>query len=150
MASVKDLIAKGFIDVDDEITFRTHADVLMLFGRDHNVFQRAFAKHPIEPDVYIWFPIFGYDPANEWENSKRGDWETVFERRIEDNQGYLAEITNRLDQHKRILFSKDSVSKAYRFRGIYLFDSEVSALAKKAAYRRIATSVELVSSNQVS
>ena len=57
----KELFERGCIDVEDDITFRTHADVLRLFGREHKVFQLAFAKHPQEDGVHIWFPKFYQD-----------------------------------------------------------------------------------------
>jgi hypothetical protein len=145
MTTTKDLIEKGFIDTEDEITFRTHADVLRLFGRDDKIFQKAFARHPFEEGVHVWFPMFYDDANNDWENSKREDWETVFERRKFDNEAYLTEQFGAPENHTRILFAKIAPFGRvfYKFKGVYQFDPDLSRKAKKAAYRRVATSAKL-------
>src|SRR5438128_2441475 len=102
MTTTKDLIDKGTIDVEDDITFRTHADVLRLFGRDDKIFQLSFAKHPHEPGVHIWFPIFYEDDENDWENTWGQNEETAFERRKINNEAYLNEQFNAPERHKRI------------------------------------------------
>ena len=145
MTTTKELIRKCAIDQEDEITFRTDADVLRLFGRDAKIFQRSFAKHPYEKGVHIWFPIFYDEANNDWENTKRVDWETVFERRKHDNPAYLAEQFDSPERHIRILFAKmeRGGEKYYEFKGIYMFDPDESRKAMKAAFRRIATSAKL-------
>jgi hypothetical protein len=69
MTKVTDLIEKGFISVGDDITFRTHADVLRLFGRDVKIYQRAMVAHPEEPELHIWFPALRDQDDNIWENA---------------------------------------------------------------------------------
>src|SRR4051794_23348446 len=122
--NTEDIIEKGFIDVEDDLTFRTHADVLRLFGRDVKIFQKAFAKHPFEDGVHVWFPMFYDDANNDWENSKRADWEVVFERRKHDNTTYLSELFDFPERHKRVLFAKieRGREKYYQFKGVYNFD----------------------------
>jgi hypothetical protein len=143
--TVKELIAKGEIDITDDINFNTHADVLRLFGKDAKVFQRAFAKHPHEPGVHIWFPMFYDVDNNDWENTFGSNEENVFERRKHDNEGYLRELFNAPERHKRILFAKIAPFGRvfYKFKGVYQFDHGLSRKAKKAAYRRTATTVKL-------
>jgi hypothetical protein len=145
MTTTKDLLERGFIELEDDITFRTHADVLRLFGRDYKNYQGAFPKHPHEPGVHIWFPIFYQDDDNDWENTFGLNEETVFERRKNDNEGYLTELISRPDRHKRILFAKiERFGRIfYRFKGIYEFDSELAAKAEEAVYRRTVTTVSL-------
>lgn len=145
MTTTKELIEKGAFSVKDEIIFRTHAEVLRLFGRDTKIFQRSFAKHPHEEGVHIWFPMFYDNANNDWDNTKRLDWETVFERRKFDNAGYLAEQFNSPERHIRILFAKieQGREKYYQFKGVYRFDPDESRKAVKAAYRRIKTTTKL-------
>lgn len=146
----EELLAKGSIDISDNITFKTHKEVMKLFGADRINSMISLYKHPHETDVHIWFPIFYQDDANDWENrfgnGEDGESEaSVFEWRKNDNQAYLAKLMADPGQHTRILFAK--VNKFgrifYQFKGVYVFDPELAAKAKKAAYRRTAKSVKI-------
>ncbi|HQZ97103.1 MAG TPA: hypothetical protein PLP21_12350 [Pyrinomonadaceae bacterium] len=141
----EELIQKGFIDISDDVNFRTHADVLRLFGKDVKIFQKAFAKHPHEDSVHIWFPMFYDDDNNDWENTFGLNEDAVFERRKHDNEGYLTEQFDAPQNHRRILFAKIAPFGRvfYKFKGIYQFDPELSRKAKKAAYRRVAKQAKL-------
>lgn len=141
MTTTNELRRNGEISVEDEIRFRTHAEVLRLFGREHKVFQKSFAKHPHEDGVHIWFPIFGYVEGNDWENSKREDWESVFERRNFDNAGYVSDLLEHPERHRRIMFAK--IDGEYYFKGLYELDLELTKTAKKAAYRRVSRTATL-------
>jgi hypothetical protein len=145
MTPIEKLIGKGSISLEDDIRFRTHAEVLRLFGKDAKIVQRAFIRHPYEPGVHIWFPMFYDDDNNDWENTFGVGEETVFERRKYDNEGYLNDLLESPDLHKRILFTKIAPfgKVFYKFKGVYELDGELSLKAKKAAYRRIATSTKL-------
>jgi hypothetical protein len=145
MASLKELIEKGSIDIEDDITFRTHADVLRLFGKDAKILREAFIRHPHEPGVHIWFPMFYDDDNNDWDNTFGSQEENVFERRKFDNEGYLSELFESPEFHKRILFAKVAPfgKVFYKFKGVYEFDPDLSVKAKKAAYRRVATTAKL-------
>lgn len=147
--TINELLAKGVIDVSDNINFRTHKEVMSLFGSGRINPMSSFYKHPHEDGVHIWFPIFYQDASNDWENTFGQNEESVFERRKHDNAGYLEEMLIRPDRHKRVLFAKiEKFGRVfYKFKGIYLFDAELSAKAKKAAYRRIASTAALTSSN---
>lgn len=100
------LKAKGTIDLEDDINFRTHADVLRLFGKDVKLMQQSFVRHPVEEKVWISFWIFYQDDANDWENTWGQKEETAFERRKFDNEEYLNEMAGSPDRHTRILFAK--------------------------------------------
>lgn len=145
MMTIQDIIAKNCIDVTDDITFRTHADVLRLFGKDVKIFQRAFVQHPHEHEVHIWFPMFYDDDNNDWNNSFGSQEENVFERRKYDNEGYLRDLFESPNLHRRILFAKIAPfgKVFYKFKGIYEFDPDLSRKAKKAAYRRIANTAKV-------
>jgi hypothetical protein len=149
MTTTQDLIKKSRIDVNDDITFRTHAEVLRLFGKDVKLFQKAFARHPHEPGVHIWFPMFYDNDNNDWINTFGSQEGNVFERRKHDNEGYLNELFESPERHKRILFAKLAPFGRvfYKFKGIYEFDPALSIKAKKAVYRRIAKTTKIYPAN---
>lgn len=143
--TITELEKKGSIDIADNVNFRTHADVLRLFGRDLKLLQKSFVRHPQEENVWISFWTFYQDDSNDWENTWGQGEETAFERRKFDNESYLDDMASSPDKHVRVLFAKIApFGKAfYKFKGVYMFDPELSEKAKKAAYRRIATTAKL-------
>jgi hypothetical protein len=147
----EELLAKGSIDISDDITFKTHKEVMKLFGVERINERISIYKHPDDENVQIWFPIFYDEASNDWENrfgdSEQGEREAkVFEWKKNGNNIYLEKIANNPSEHTRILFAKDKKSGrvVYQFKGVYVFDPELAAKAKKAAYRRTAKSVELI------
>jgi hypothetical protein len=145
--NLKELIAKGTIEVGDDITFNTHAEVMRLFGSDSKVVQRSFLRHPVEPNVWISFWIFYQDDTNDWENTWGLNEDIAFERRKFKNDEYLAEMAASPDRHIRLLFAKIAPfgKVFYKFKGVYVFDPELSAKAKKCAYRRTSKTAKLYS-----
>jgi hypothetical protein len=147
MITKRNLLAKGSIEVTDAICFTTHAEVLKLFGKTYKSYQGAFLKHPHEEGVHIWFPKINTTPLpdDEWMNSKTADWKTVFEKKMDGNETYLADLREDPARQTRILFAKvpRNGKDVYEFKGVYKFDSELSTKARKAAYTRIATTAKL-------
>ncbi len=143
--TLDELKKKGFIEVEDDISFRTHADVLRLFGKDQKLIQRAFVQHPHEIGVRIWFPVFYDDSNNDWINTFGLNEDLVFEKRKFDNQDYLEELSQRPEWHLRVLFAKLDRSGRinYKFKGLYNFDLERSRTANKAVYVRIEKKAKL-------
>jgi hypothetical protein len=143
--TLKELIEKGTIDIVDDITFQTHAEVLRLFGSASKVVQRSFVRHPVEEDVWISFWIFYQDDSNDWENTWGLKEEIAFERRKFQNDEYLADMAASPDRHTRLLFAKIAPFGRvfYKFKGVYVFDPELSFKARKCAYRRTATTARL-------
>ncbi len=140
-----ELKAKGFIEVEDDISFQNHSEVMELFGALRINKMISFYRHPHEPGVHIWFPVFYQDDKNDWENTWGQKEETAFERRKYNNDEYLNDQFDQPDRHTRILFAKIQPFGRvfYKFKGIYKFDPELSLKAKKAAYCRIATRAQL-------
>ena len=145
MTRLGEIIARGSIELGDDITFRTHADVLRLFGKDVKVMQKSFIRHPVEDNVWISFWTFYQDDANEWINTWSQTEDIAFEKRKINNEGYLADMASSPDKHTRVLFAKvlSGGQPTYRFKGVYTFDPELSEKAKKCAYRRVATSAKV-------
>jgi hypothetical protein len=89
--------------------------------------------------------MFYDDDNNDWNNSFGSQEENVFERRKYDNEGYLRDLFESPNLHRRILFAKIAPfgKVFYKFKGIYEFDPDLSRKAKKAAYRRIANTAKV-------
>lgn len=143
--NIKDLITKGFIDIEDDISFEKKSEIMPLFGFTSYNSQSSFYGHPHESELKIWFPVYYPDDTIEWENRHSQDWERVFEQRLTENAAHLAKVASRPDQQVRLMFAK---LKPYgrlihKFKGIYRFDPDLSEKAKKAAYVRIATRATL-------
>jgi len=145
MITIRQLLEKGAIDINDDIEFKTHADVLRLFGTDQKLIQRAFIRHPHEEGTRIWFPMFYDDDNNDWINTASQDYGRVFEKKKIGNDEYLADLVATSEWHRRILFAKIRPANRifYKFKGVYQLDVEMSLQNKKAIYERVATSATL-------
>lgn len=142
---VSDLIEKGLIGIEDNIGFETKSEIMRLFGYRRYNSQSAFYRHPHEAGVHIWFPVFYHDDTNEWENRHSQDWERVFEQRLTKNDHHMAKLDARPDQQVRVMFAKEKPfgRLIHRFRGVYTYDPELSAQARKAAYIRTSLRAKL-------
>ncbi len=67
-----------YMDVDDDVAFRTHAEACNRFGHSHKQWLKGMAKHPVEPELNIWFPKLYDNP--DWDNSFSDDEEILRER----------------------------------------------------------------------
>ena len=56
---------KGGIQVDDDMRFKNHVDVIKIFGKNYGAYQRAIFKH--DENFYVWFPKLY--PNDDWENN---------------------------------------------------------------------------------
>jgi hypothetical protein len=135
---IDELKTKGFIDLADDIRFKTHADVMRLFGIDGKVMQRSFYKHAHEDGVHIWFPIIHPLEANGWENKWGMTEDTLFERKLDGYEAYIAELLANPDRHRRVLFAKIAPfgEVFYKFKGTYELDRELAESKGKARYIR--------------
>lgn len=143
--NINDLITKGFIDVEDDISFEKKSEIMPLFGFESYNQQKGFYKLPHDPNVHIWFPVFYQDDTNDWLNTWGQNEDSVFERRRWKNEEYVAEVIAKPDWHVRILFAKIQPygRLLHKFKGIYEYDSELTQKAKKLSYVRIAKQAKL-------
>lgn len=141
-------IKLGYIDIQDNVAFKTIADGCNCFGHNYKGYQRAGAIHAIDKSILIWFPKLYKN--NGWNNSLSPDEMTIIEK----------PLTNKYDEHivkylenigkyhtKRIVFArvKDNLGNVlYRFKGLYELD-EKSSLVEGRIWNRLATRVETVS-----
>jgi len=140
-------IDKGYIDVNENVAFRTIADGASCFGRDYSGgMQKAYFPHPVEPNKYLWF-MKAYE-NEQWNNNLSDDEETItefskipelFRSHIDQNIADAKRI------HSRIVFArvKDALGLLmYRFKGEYQIDLDASNYDVGLIYRRIATRVK--------
>jgi hypothetical protein len=123
-------IERGYIDVSDNVAFKTIKDACNCFGHNYSGYQSAGASHP-DPDIMLWFPkLF---PNGEWDNQISHDEETIIERN-EDTEKAIEHVISHVNnkdkhKHKRIVFAKVKGSLGdtlYRFRGLYQLDIQKS------------------------
>ena len=140
-------IDKGYIDVKDNVAFRTVAEGASCFGRDYSAgMQKTYFPHPVEPNKYLWF-LKLYE-NEKWNNQLSIDEETItefckipelFEKHIDDNVGSVSRI------HSRIVFARVKGPLGdlmYRFKGEYEMDVEATNYEVGCIYRRTATRVK--------
>ncbi|HEL1974080.1 TPA: hypothetical protein TYI96_002044 [Streptococcus suis] len=104
----------GTISVDDNAKFKTHVDVLKLFGKDLDQHQRGTS--PLNNAIQVWFPKL-YDNG-DWKNSLSEDGTKIFQSRVA-----------RVDSKMKVSAIKDSIVFAhqkdvlgniyYTFKGVY-------------------------------
>ncbi|HKG12735.1 MAG TPA: hypothetical protein VKB12_05330 [Pyrinomonadaceae bacterium] len=140
-------VETGYMDVDDDVAFRTHAKVCNCFGHSYKQFYPGMARHPVETGLWIWFPKLYDNP--EWQNSISEDEEIFYERSKNNNaehfDGFLKAYRAEKDIFKRLVFAheRDSSGKLmYRFKGLYVIDAEESVRTGTVTYRRKAKRVK--------
>jgi len=139
-------IKRGYIDVSDNVAFRTIKDACNCFGHNYSGYQRAGASHP-NPDIMLWFPkLF---PNGEWDNQISNDEETITERN-EDSEKAKEHVSSHVSdsvrhKHQRIVFAKvkgNLGDTLYRFRGLYKLDTQESNESMGLVWKRIEKRVQ--------
>jgi len=99
------------------------------------------AKHPVDPELNIWFPKLYNNP--DWDNSFSDGEEILYERSKHDNAGHFDGFLNAYrrekDIFKRLVFAHERASSGalmYRFKGLYVIDAEESIRIRIVTYRR--------------
>jgi len=136
-------VEKGFVDVDDDVAFRTQADAAACFGRERKSLQWSYIHHPVEKGKRIWFPKL-YENA-DWDNRISLDEETITEFCL-TSVGMEKHFTRSMkDPASRVTFARVRSPKGdtmYRFKGEYEPDRDKSSIANGVIFRRIATSCQ--------
>ena len=136
-------ISRGYIDVSDDVAFRTMADACNSFGHSYSGLPRATARHPYCPELILWFPKL-YE-NDEWDNSISHDECVIYERHKTDNESFIEKSLARHDKHRRIVFPRIKGplgDMMYRFKGLYEVDVEASRRTETITYNRTATRVQ--------
>ena len=130
--SVKKWIENGVIHIMDTAKFRTHVDVLKLFGKEVKSHQRA--TFLLREDLQLWFPKLY--PNADWINTISSDGSIIEQTK---SNGYM-EVK---DIKNSIVFAhfKDVLGNTYYvFKGIFRC---VDNTPKKIIYERIANEIDL-------
>lgn len=138
----------GYMDVKDDIAFKTIKDACNCFGHNYKGYQKASAHHP-DPEIMIWFPkLYTND---DWQNEITMDEETITtkststERNKEDYLGYMSNVKTGKHKHKRVVFARVKGNLGdilYRFRGLYELDTNASTEENGLVLKRTDTKVE--------
>jgi len=139
-------IERGYIDVSDNVAFKTIKDACNCFGHNYSGYQRAGASHP-NPEIMLWFPkLF---PNGEWDNQISDDEETITERnedREKAKEHVISHVNNKeKHKHQRIVFAKvkgNLGDTLYRFRGLYKLDIKKSNENIGLVWKRTETRVK--------
>lgn len=114
----------GYLDIEDNPSFKTHRDVLRCFGYSKGHYQRGTWCHPSWIDKEVWFPRFVEHGI--WRNvlseDERMISETLLKKSIIDKH-----INSPKRKHTKYTFAKtrDRLgTKLYRFVGEFKFVSE--------------------------
>jgi hypothetical protein len=143
-------IKLGYIDISENVAFKTIKDACNCFGHNYNGYQRAAASHPYDLDTILWFPkLF---PNDEWDNQISDDEETIYEKNkdIKKTRKYVTSRINNKEKykHQRIVFAKvkgNLGDTLYRFRGIYKLDIAKSNKDDGLIWQRTNTRVKTYS-----
>lgn len=146
----KTYISRGYIDISNDVAFKTIKDACNCFGHNYIGYQSGGASHPNNPDIWLWFPKLY--PNGEWDNQISDDEETITERN-EDPVKAKEHVRKHIDNfdnkerynHQRIVFArvKDNLGGLlYRFRGLYQLDIQASEKIVRLVWRRTAIRVK--------
>jgi len=137
-------IERGYIDLKDDVAFRTMADAASYFGRKYEGLQKSYIRHPTEPNKRLSFPKFFEN--KEWNNQISDDEETITE---------ISKIPEKVNEHidwviannpdSRIVFAKVKSPLGdimYRFKGEYKLDLEATDYERGLVWKRIGTCVK--------
>ncbi len=138
-------IAKGHIDLEDEVAFRIAADAASCFGKHYRGLQLGWIRHPREIGKGIWFPkLFG---NNRWSNRISGDGKTIWEKSespvlVKEHVDKCLERGNQYGED-RIVFGhvEGRNGKMYRFKGEFRLDREASNYDHGLVWRRVSERV---------
>jgi very-short-patch-repair endonuclease len=145
-------IKRGYIDIKDNVAFKTIKDACNCFGHNYTGYQRAGAAHP-DPNIMLWFSkLF---PNGEWDNQISSDENVITERNKDAKKAkqHVSSLVNNKEKHKhqRIVFAKVKGNLGdvlYRFRGQYQLDLKDSNEKTGLIWRRIETKVITYKQNQ--
>lgn len=128
--SVKPWLKAGKLRISDGAKFRTHADVLRLFGKNYKLHQAG--SSPLNEKVQVWFPKLYKN--KDWINSISPEGKIIEQTRV-GNDMEIKEIKN------SIVFAHQADVLGniyYSFKGIFRCTRHTK---NEISYERIATEV---------
>jgi very-short-patch-repair endonuclease len=121
-------ISRGYIDLKDDVAFRTMVDAANCFGNTYKSkgIRTGGAKHPKESGKFIWFPKLYKN--GKWDNAISDDENTITEMCLDEKIAHPHIKKAIKDSNvKRIVFARVKSPLGdimYRFKGEYELDLE--------------------------
>ncbi|MBA3770720.1 MAG: hypothetical protein H0X08_09560 [Blastocatellia bacterium] len=134
-------IAKGYVDVDEDVAVRTMADAASCFGKTYAGLQQAFIPHPTEAAKFLWFPKL-YENA-EWLNTLSSDEAIITEicKIPGRREAQVDEAIGDFERTgRRLVFARVRSPLGdlmYRFKGEYVFDVDASNYERGSVFNRV-------------
>jgi very-short-patch-repair endonuclease len=133
-------ISRGYIDLNDDIAFRTMVDAANCFGNTYKPkgIWTGGAKHPKDGRKFIWFPKLYKN--GKWDNSISNDENTITEICLDEKiaQSHIQKVIR--DVHiSRIVFARVKSPLGdimYRFKGEYELDLAETNANNGAVFKR--------------
>ena len=134
-------ISRGYIDLKDDVAFRTMVDAANCFGNNYkpNSIWKGGVKHPKEEGKSIWFPKLYKN--GKWDNTISDDENIITEMCLDEKiaQPHIQKAI--INAHiKRIVFAKVRSPLGdimYRFKGEYELDLERTNTTNGTVLKRI-------------
>ncbi len=141
-------LQRGYIDVEDDVAFRTMVDAANCFGHSYKAksIWKGAVPHAMEQDKILWFPKL-YKNA-EWDNTISNDEKTITEKclDVEEAERHIIEAQSEKNAKlTRLVFARVKSSLGdvmYRFKGEYKLDVEKTNFANGVIYERTSTRVK--------
>ncbi|MBV7297487.1 AbaSI family restriction endonuclease [Enterovibrio paralichthyis] len=138
--SIERFKALGYVDLEDDVAFRTSVEVCNLFGHNYAGFQRSSASVPGYPNHKLWFPKLY--PNGEWFNELSQDGKEILEYNIESIEKRAQVIEKNLQQDiTMVVFARvrnELGQTMYRFRGVFVQDREKTSAEAGSYWKRVA------------
>ncbi|KXF79943.1 AbaSI family restriction endonuclease [Enterovibrio coralii] len=132
--------ALGYVDIVDDVAFKTCMEVCNLFGHNYKGFQGSSTTVPGYPNHKLWFPKLY--PNGEWLNELSQGGKEILEYNIESQEKRAAVIEMNLQQDiTMIVFArvKNELGQVmYRFRGVFVQDREKTSVEAGSYWKRVA------------
>jgi len=140
-------IARGYIDLKDDVAFKRVVDAANCFGGTYKprAIWKGAVKHPKEDGKYIWFPKLYKN--GEWDNSISDDETTITEICLDKKKEELFPEL-KIPHTKHIVFAKVKGPLGdimYRFKGEYEVVSDGTNATNKRILRRFSERVNTYS-----
>ncbi|NLK27341.1 MAG: hypothetical protein GX306_03220 [Clostridiales bacterium] len=139
-------ITKGYLNADENPSFRTIEDICKLFGAKEpkrGFLRKGGVKNPLNKEHFIWWPN---EDNKLWHNHITDDNSKIFERHndpatcLKHIKGVLKEDGTRIVFYRNI----DVLGfKFYRFKGVYVIDHEQTNVENGIVWKRMDKYIKL-------
>ena len=142
-------IDKGFIDVNDDVSFRTIVDAANCFGNNYKGMQHGWAKHGVIENTFLWFPKL-YENEG-WDNKISDDDSIIYEKSKDkkNTKDHIKKTVGEQAHFTRFVFARVKSplgNVVYKFKGAFILDLYETNNDNGCVFKRTETRVETFSS----